>query len=840
MTGPVTAFVREIVAQRLTQHGVVVWYDADRDFGALAASFAGPRCTFIDATTSELAARRAADIATRAVRSSVEAMPPTVVVYVPTGRAATDAERLADPFEGLARSGGTFGGTEAETFRELARLALPGREAEVARLFETGRPTLAVVDALVPVLANPRVALAFASANPTDVAIAAICDETVAARVAAQPGTDTDAASLLGAAIGLPPHAPGEAWGDWVARLASFVVWSDFAADVGTALPVALASVPRAPDAAAPTVRAIVSGLASRDGGRDALEAAARATSTRLGLPAALGTPPPPTAREHFDWQADLALHEVIGHVVADRLDAAREVLATPSPWRAGPERRAPWQVVRDALALVETIHALAPPSGASVRAHVDAYVAVEGRWLVDRRYRDLEHRLAMSPASDALKPLVDYWRARYREAIAGPQTSFQAAVNRETWPPEGYTRTTETFDKFVTPEIAAGRRVAYYLVDAMRYEMGRALEEVLADLGSCTVTATMAQVPTTTPVGMAALLPGANGSLRLKAHNGSLVPTIGDRTVETVPDRTAAFAATLGTQVADVPYTDLLRESMSTLRHRVEGKHVVVVRVQEIDDLGESQHQLRAWREMTKVMQDLRSVAMRLIDLGFTAHVFASDHGHVQFADVLPSDAIAPPDGEWLLTKRRVRLGTPPIHAPGVLVVAPDRVGLDAPVSSVAFAQGFHTYERGTGFFHEGLSLQECVLPVVSLRAAPPSSPSTAPGDHVTLVYPRNHFANSVISVRVGLVSLLNPSLRVRVEAYDGTGIDAAMIASASECDGLDVATQEVALTAGREVSVPLLIPTNLPGRSIEVRVTDPRTLATYQRKTLTDTRLD
>jgi hypothetical protein len=691
----------------------------------------------------------------------------------------------------------------------------------------------------VPVPANPRVALAFGSTNPAEVAIAAICDETIAARVAAQPGTDTDVASLLGAAIGVPRHAVDEAWDDWVERLASFVVWSDFAADVGEALPNALASVPRAPDAAAPTVRAIMAGLASRDGGPEAIEAAARATCTRLGLPAALGTPPPPTAREHFDWQADLALHNVIGHVVAGRHDAAHEVLATPSPWRSGPERHAPWQVVRGALNLLQTIDAAASRIGPTVSAHFDAYVAIDGRWLVDRLYRDLEHRLAMSPTSDALKPVVDHWRARYREAIAAPQESFQAAVNRDGWPPEGYPRTTETFQKFVTPELAAGRRVAYYLVDAMRYEMGRALEEVLTDLGSCTVTATAAQVPTTTPVGMAALLPGAKESLRLVAHNGSLVPTIGGRNVETVGDRIDTFAATLGTQVADVPYIDLLRESMSTLRHRADGKHVVVVRVQEIDDLGESQNQLRAWREMTKVMQDLRSVAMRLVDLGFTEHVFASDHGHVQFADVLPSDVVTPPDGEWLLTKRRVRLGTPPIHAPGVLVVAPDRVGLDAPVTSVAFARGFHTYERGTGYFHEGLSLQECVLPVVWLRASPPRQLMSA-NDQVTLSYPRDHFTNSVISVRVGLASLLNPTLRVRVEAYDGTGIDASMIASASECDGLDVATQEVELTANREVSVPLLIPTNLSGRSIEVRVTDPRTLVTYQRKTLSDMRLD
>ena len=269
-----------------------------------------------------------------------------------------------------------------------------------------------------------------------------------------------------------------------------------------------------------------------------------------------------------------------------------------------------------EALDLLSTIDASPNAIDATVRAHVNAYVALDGRWLIDRRYRDLEHRLAVSPPCDAVTPLVDFWRDRYREAVRRPQESFQSAVAREAWPPEGHARATETYDAFVAPEVAAGRRVAYYLVDAMRYEMGRALEEVLRDLGSCTVSATMAQIPTTTPVGMAALLTGAKGALRMKVHNGSLVPAIGDRTVESVGDRIAAFASTLGTQVADVPYGDLLRESTSTLRHRVDAKRVVVVRVQEIDDLGESPNQLRAWREMTKVLQDLRSAAMRLIDL--------------------------------------------------------------------------------------------------------------------------------------------------------------------------------------------------------------------------------
>jgi hypothetical protein len=55
-----------------------------------------------------------------------------------------------------------------------------------------------------------------------------------------------------------------------------------------------------------------------------------------------------------------------------------------------------------------------------------------------------------------------------------------------------------------------SGRRVAYILVDALRYELGVALHAQLAETDQAELQPACAQLPTVTPVGMASLLPGA------------------------------------------------------------------------------------------------------------------------------------------------------------------------------------------------------------------------------------------------------------------------------------------------------------------------------------------
>ena len=64
----------------------------------------------------------------------------------------------------------------------------------------------------------------------------------------------------------------------------------------------------------------------------------------------------------------------------------------------------------------------------------------------------------------------------------------------------------------------------------ALRYELGVALEHLLAEDGPVTLDAAYAQLPTITSVGMATLLPDAGQQFSLRCDASGLVPTLGEQ----------------------------------------------------------------------------------------------------------------------------------------------------------------------------------------------------------------------------------------------------------------------------------------------------------------------
>src|SRR2546427_12362541 len=82
-----------------------------------------------------------------------------------------------------------------------------------------------------------------------------------------------------------------------------------------------------------------------------------------------------------------------------------------------------------------------------------------------------------------------------------------------------------------ISSEIVAERPkpVAYFLVDAMRFEMGLELSERLPKTAEVGVRHAIGALPSITPLGMAALQPGAAASFSLVEQGAKLVARIDD-----------------------------------------------------------------------------------------------------------------------------------------------------------------------------------------------------------------------------------------------------------------------------------------------------------------------
>jgi hypothetical protein len=285
-----------------------------------------------------------------------------------------------------------------------------------------------------------------------------------------------------------------------------------------------------------------------------------------------------------------------------------------------------------------------------------------------------------------------------------------------------------------------------------------------------------------------------------------------------------AFVRARYGDRFADLALGDLLSASQKKLKGILEKVDLVIVRTQDMDALAEAGHVYQARKYMTDILGELVGATRRLADIGFQNFVYAADHGHVLLHEVRPGDVLPSPPGSWKLEKRRCRLGDSTAAAPGTVVLKADRLGIIGPVNDVVVPAGFKVFTAGEGYFHEGISLQESLIPVVTL-AARTKAVAAGKGENVEIRYRSDRFTSRIVGLKVRFASLLTQKLTVRLEAYDGPGAKAKLVGEAADCDARDPVTGSITLTNGQEVQVPLQVRDDFSGGTIEVRAIDPTT---------------
>jgi hypothetical protein len=166
--------------------------------------------------------------------------------------------------------------------------------------------------------------------------------------------------------------------------------------------------------------------------------------------------------------------------------------------------------------------------------------------------------------------------------------------------------------------------------------------------------------------------------------------------------------------------------------------------------------------------------------------------------------------------------------------------VGLNGDITDVCVPVGFRVFADGEGYFHEGMSLQECVIPLIVLRqdeAAP--EPSGRP--QISIRYRADRFTSRVIGLKIHYqADIFMTPARVRVEAFAGKSAKAALVGEAADCEARDDKTRDVTLQPGQETAVPLLMQPDFEGGEIEIRVSDPQTRVVWATLVLKNSMMD
>jgi len=582
--------------------------------------------------------------------------------------------------------------------------------------------------------------------------------------------------------------------------------------------------------------------MRSDTGLRETYVELAQGIESGLRLPDLMPKDFDPGGRDTFPFEERRLLGRAVGLVVTGDPAAARTVIENRkrSIWRRDPQRSPAWTALERAAAMIES--AAAVSGGLTGKKNltdlVNAYT--EGGWSdLDRASRLFETALTACTDDDVIAPVVDLCRRRYREAVTALQDAFLAAVQAEGWPPDGASRQTRIFDEHVAPLLERREKTAFFMVDSLRYEMGRDLGEALAGTGEVHISHAAGVVPTVTGCGMAALMPGADGMLRLVEKDGGLVPALGTRLLKTSADRMKLLADTYGDRFFETTLDDLLGSPKKAAAD-LKKAELFVVRTQDPDAVAENLGAWRARRYLSDVIGDIAAAVRWVVSQGVDRVVISADHGHMMLPEIPAGDVVQTPPGGWLENKRRCRLGSGLSGSAGTVTLKAGHVGIQGDVQEVCLPIGFRVFSEGEGYFHGGLSLQEAVVPVIVFRAGREKQ-ATAGKPEIDVRYRSDKFTSRVIGLKFHLQSdMFGTPARVRVEAYDGSGAKAKVVGEAADCEARDEKTREVTLQAGKETPVPVLIDPDFDGTEIEIRVSDPQTRVVWAKRKLKNAMLD
>jgi hypothetical protein len=272
-----------------------------------------------------------------------------------------------------------------------------------------------------------------------------------------------------------------------------------------------------------------------------------------------------------------------------------------------------------------------------------------------------------------------------------------------------------------IYPEMVekSGARVAYFLVDALRFEMGVELKNLLDGGQDLVLRPAIAALPTITRVGMAALLPGASARFDVIEAGGELAAMIEGVALKDAAGR-MKFLKFQVPGAVDLELGKLLQMTSKKLKSALGEARLVVVRSQEIDKFGEMDGDMIARQVMDTVLQNVARAVRKLAGIGIEAVVIAADHGYQFTREKEEAFRTDNPGGQTIDVHRRCWAGRGGANLLGTVRVTGPELGYDTNLDFL-FPTGIGVFRTGghLAYHHGGTSLQEIVIPVLSLRTA-------------------------------------------------------------------------------------------------------------------------
>ena len=341
----------------------------------------------------------------------------------------------------------------------------------------------------------------------------------------------------------------------------------------------------------------------------------------------------------------------------------------------------------------------------------------------LDQHYRKFIHHARESGQASLLLSLnhlvENLYTNNFLSRLNERWQRFVDACQRWEAPPVVSQR--DVFSCYVQPYLERKSKVCVLISDAFRYEVGEELQSLIRreDRFDAELAPALASLPSYTQLGMASLLP--HQTLQL-ADDGSGEALVDGSSATGSSNRSRILAKAVAASTV-VLAKDVLAMGKDESRALVRDHDVVYVYHNLIDKTGDTRDtEERVFGAAEETLEELLRLIKKLANANASNLLVTADHGFIyQNHPLQDSDFVSSePDGaEILYRDRRFVLGRGLRESSSFKAFAPEQLGL-AGTLQVQIPKSINRVRlKGSGsrFVHGGATLQEVVIPVITVN---------------------------------------------------------------------------------------------------------------------------
>lgn len=843
--GKVSEYITGLIKRQVDEKGIVVWYDPECHYTSIVNKWDVLLLPLVKYDKSYFKLRHEIEafiefVAEDGTVRPDAGIPPRLVVYVPKARNETANALIEAECAGVVVEPGSDSLPRNTRLSVIARnffkQHIPGNAEEYARQVENRSLSLADLDRLAEQVSGAGVgalSLIFGAVMPDDVILAFAATDTHDKAID-EKNAIPDITALILEELGLDLASKNDP-AALRAKLRRSVLFAECLAAMTERdrKSVSSDSSTQNDKVNIEAVRRLVHQWRNRIDFRESYVESSWAVerevkADKLPIPEALLSD-----LETFPCFEDMLIALSESHIIENRPQAAlahaqkRKSMFWPSHDGI---YRLRWQfveIVSQFFLLSTSILDALKASNGTVDIMVLAYTDGSTPWcILDTHYRHIERLFDLieydvSKTDDKVEFILASVRNRYGAVVHETALALTAVYAQNGFTTGSFVDQKTVYKSFIESCLNKKQKTAYFLVDALRYEMGRELIEGLEGDFSVEIQPGIAQLPTVTEIGMACLLPEAEKGVAIIIDNDSPVISIGQNRMTSRNERIAYLEEKSGVATVTYKLGDILRISKK-IKDDIKDAVLVVITSQEIDQIGEKTDDFSIGRYSVDILDNVRKALRRVASLGVKNIVITADHGFLH-VDAMPSGMkIDAPGGATYSLHRRAWMGKGGRADDSYLRVNASSIGLAGDFECV-FPKGMSCFKVRGGnesYMHGGISLQEMVIPIIRLKTKDVIQPQDTAG--VTVKYEKKEITNrffSVIILYTADVMFPRDELIVRVSiVHDAEDAGIAVMAGY----GFNDATKEITLLKDKPNSVTLMLTGTVPVGFVTIHVVD------------------